>query len=163
MKEAKILRDHEALRSALEAHRAQGQTIVFTNGCFDLLHVGHIRCLKGAKQEGDILVVALNSDESIRAAKPAGRTLMPENERLEVISALVYVDYLTVFSDSTVDGLLRLLRPHVYAKGTDYTLENLPERETAREIQARIAFVGDPKNHSSSEYLQKINTGRREA
>jgi D-glycero-beta-D-manno-heptose 1-phosphate adenylyltransferase len=162
MKEARILLDHQELRSALDTHRARGQTIVFTNGCFDLLHVGHIRCLKGAKQEGDVLVVALNSDESIRAAKETGRPLMPENERLEVISALVYVDYLTVFSEPTVDGLLRLLRPHVFAKGTDYTLENLPERETARAIQARIAFVGDPKNHSTTEYLRKINTGRRE-
>jgi D-glycero-beta-D-manno-heptose 1-phosphate adenylyltransferase len=159
MKEARILLDHQELRSVLDTHRAGGQTIVFTNGCFDLLHVGHIRCLKGAKQEGDVLVVALNSDESIRAAKKAGRPLMPESERLEVISALVYVDYLTVFSEPTVDGLLRLLRPHVFAKGTDYTLENLPERETARAIQARIAFVGDPKNHSTTEYLQKINAG----
>lgn len=159
--EAKVLRDHEALRAALEVHRAQGKTIVFTNGCFDLLHVGHIRCLKGAKQEGDILVVALNSDQSIRAAKQAGRPLMPEEERLEVMSAVVYVDYLTVFDDPTVDHLLRLLRPDVYAKGTDYTLENLPERDTAREIRARIAFVGDPKNHSTTEYVQKMTELKR--
>ena len=156
MNEAKIILDHQKLIAALEEHREKGRTIVFTNGCFDFIHVGHIRCLRGAKDEGDILVVGVNSDESVRKTKKEGRPLMPENERLEILSALVYVDYLTLFSESTVDDMLRKVRPHVFAKGTDYTAENVPERDTALSINARIAIVGDPKNHSSSDYIKKI-------
>ena len=157
MEEAKIVLDHQELAAMLNRHKEAGRTVVFTNGCFDLLHVGHIRCLEGAKREGDILVVGLNSDSSVRGSKKKGRPLMPENERLELLSALVYIDYLTVFSDPTVDNLLQLLRPHVYAKGTDYNAENLPERETAQAINARMAFVGDPKDHSSTEFLERIH------
>jgi len=156
MNEAKIILDHQKLIAILDEHRRQGHTIVFTNGCFDFIHVGHIRCLRGAKKEGDILVVGVNSDESVRETKEEGRPLMPENERLEILSALVYVDYLTLFSEPTVDEILRKIRPHVFAKGTDYTVENVPERGTALSINARIAIVGDPKNHSSSEYIKKI-------
>ena len=156
MEKDKIVLDHNQLASIIESHKKRGKTIVFTNGCFDLLHVGHLRCLKGAKQEGDILVVGLNSDASVKASKKEGRPLMPEDERLELLSAIVYIDYLTVFSDPTVDNLLRRLRPHVYAKGTDYNAENLPERETAKAINARMAFVGDPKDHSTSEFMEKM-------
>ncbi len=162
MEKAKIYRDPQQLCGVLEVHKKEGKTIVFTNGCFDFLHVGHIRCLKGAKREGDILVVGLNSDASIRASKRRGRPLMPENERLELMSAIVYVDYLTVFPDLTVDSLLQLLRPHVYAKGTDYNAENLPERETAKAINARMAFVGDPKDHSTTEFLERVYEAFRE-
>ena len=156
MHEAKIFLDHQKLISALEEHRRNGKTIVFTNGCFDLIHVGHLRCLKGAKEQGDILVVGVNSDASVRGTKKEGRLLMPENERLEILSAFVYIDYLTLFSEPTVDAILKKIRPHVFAKGTDYTVENVPERETALSINARIAIVGDPKNHSSSDYIKKI-------
>lgn len=156
MEKNKIYRNHQELCAIIERHKQEGKTIVFTNGCYDLLHVGHIRCLKGAKAEGDILVLALNSDESVQAFKKKGRPLMPEDERLELLAAIEYVDYLTVFSEPTVDSLLRLLRPHVYAKGTDYNAENLPEREAAREINARMAFVGDPKSHSTTVFIAKI-------
>ncbi|HNR14127.1 MAG TPA: adenylyltransferase/cytidyltransferase family protein [Thermodesulfobacteriota bacterium] len=156
MEKAKIVHDHHTLSTIIEQHKQEGKTIVFTNGCFDLLHVGHIRCLAGAKEQGDILVVALNSDTSVNASKRKGRPLMSEDERLEIMSSIIYVDYLTVFSEPTVDTLLRLLRPHVYAKGTDYRAENLPERETAQQIKARLAFVGDPKDHSTSTFIEKI-------
>ena len=152
----KIILDHNELAAILDRLKQAGQTVVFTNGCFDLLHVGHIRCLKGAKEEGDILVVGLNSDLSVKASKKKGRPLMPEGERLEMLSALVYIDYLTVFSDPTVDKLLKLFKPNVYAKGTDYNLENLPERETAEAINARMAFVGDPKDHSTTDFLARM-------
>jgi rfaE bifunctional protein nucleotidyltransferase chain/domain len=156
MEEDKIILDHDQLASIIEDHKQEGKTIVFTNGCFDLLHVGHLRCLEGAKEEGDILVVGLNSDTSVKASKKKGRPFMPEDERLELLSAIIYIDYLTVFSDPTVDNLLRRLKPHVYAKGTDYNAQNLPERETAKAINARMAFVGDPKDHSTSEFMEKM-------
>ncbi|MCD6352960.1 MAG: adenylyltransferase/cytidyltransferase family protein [Proteobacteria bacterium] len=156
MHEAKIILDHQKLRSIISEHKKNGRTIVFTNGCFDLIHVGHIRCLKGAKEEGDILVVGVNSDASMKALGKKGRPLMPENERLEILSSIIYIDYLTVFSDPTVDKILKTLEPNVFAKGTDYSVENVPERDTALSIQARIAIVGDPKDHSSTDYLTKI-------
>ncbi|MFH0813971.1 MAG: adenylyltransferase/cytidyltransferase family protein [Pseudomonadota bacterium] len=157
MREAKILLEQQALCSVINEHKKRGETIVFTNGCFDLLHVGHIRCLKGAKEEGNILVVGVNSDASMKALKKKGRPLMPENERLEILSSIIYIDYLTLFSEPTVERLLKTIRPHVFAKGTDYTVENVPERETALSIQARIAIVGDPKDHFSTEYFKKIH------
>jgi len=156
MHEAKVILDHQKLRSIISEHKKNGRTIVFTNGCFDLIHVGHIRCLKGAKEEGDILVVGVNSDASMKALGKKGRPLMPENERLEILSSIIYIDYLTVFSDPTVDKILKTLEPNVFAKGTDYSVENVPERDTALSIQARIAIVGDPKDHSSTDYLTKI-------
>ena len=162
MERTKIVLDHNELAATLAKHKEAGKTVVFTNGCFDLLHVGHIRCLEGAKAEGDILVVGLNSDASVKASKKKGRPLMPESERLELLSALVYIDYLTVFSDPTVDNLLQLLRPQVYAKGTDYNAENLPERETAKAINARMAFVGDPKDHSSTDFLERVYEAYKE-
>jgi len=157
MNEAKILLDHQKLISVINEHKKKGQKIVFTNGCFDLIHVGHIRCLQGAKEEGDILVVGVNSDTSMRAFKKKGRPLMPERERLEILSAITYIDYITLFSEPTVDKLLQSIRPHVFAKGTDYGVEDVPERDTALSIQARIAIVGDPKDHSSTDYLKKIH------
>ena len=157
MHEAKIILDHQKLRSIISEHKKNGRTIVFTNGCFDLIHVGHIRCLKGAKEEGDILVVGVNSDASMKELGKKGRPLMPENERLEILSSIIYIDYLTVFSDPTVDKILKTLEPNVFAKGTDYSVENVPERDTALSIQARIAIVGDPKDHSSTDYLTKIS------
>jgi len=162
MPDEKIVLDHQKLRLIISEHKKNGRTVVFTNGCFDLLHVGHIRCLKGAKEEGDRLVVGVNSDASMMALGKKGRPLMPENERLEILSSIVYVDYLTVFSDSTVDNILKTLEPNVFAKGTDYTVEDVPERDTALAIRARIAIVGDPKDHSSSGYFTKISKNFRE-
>lgn len=156
MDEAKVLLDYQELLAVVDTHKEKGQTIVLTNGCFDLIHVGHMRCLKGAKEEGDILIVGVNSDASMRALGKEGRPLMPENERLELLSAIRYIDYLTLFSEPTVDSLLKWIRPHVFAKGTDYTEEDVPERNTALSINARIAIVGDPKNHSSTEYFKRI-------
>ena len=157
---AKIYLDHQGLMAVLSEHKKRGQKIVLTNGCFDLIHVGHIRCLKGAKAEGDILVVGINSDESVRLNKEQGRPLMPERERLELLSSIVYIDYLTLFHEPTVDELLKKVRPHVFAKGTDYTAGNVPERETALSVNARVAIVGDPKDHSSTEYIKKIQSLR---
>lgn len=156
MNGAKILLDHQELVSVLNEHKRKGETIVLTNGCFDLIHVGHIRCLKGAKEQGDILVVGVNSDASMRLSKKEGGPLMPEKERLEILAAIIYIDYLTLFSEPTVDELLKTICPHVFAKGTDYTVENVPERETALSINARIAIVGDLKGHSSSDYIKNI-------
>jgi len=142
--------------------RGAGQTIVFGNGCFDLLHVGHIRYLQGARELGDTLIIALNGDRSVRNLKGPGRPVMPEMERAEILAALECVDYIVVFNDATVDGLLNELRPDVHAKGTDYREETVPERETVLRYGGKIAIVGDPKEHSTREYLKRITrrTGR---
>ncbi|MDO8095002.1 MAG: adenylyltransferase/cytidyltransferase family protein, partial [Candidatus Brocadiales bacterium] len=121
------------------------------NGCFDILHVGHIRYLKGAKMLGDVLVAALNSDISVRALKGSGRPLTQEGERMEILSAIRFVDYVTIFSEPTVDKILLKIKPHIHAKGTDYTIETVPERQTVLSYGGEIAIVGDPKEHSSSE------------
>jgi len=153
---ARFVPDHSELREIVSALQAGGKTVVFTNGCFDLVHVGHIRYLRGAREEGDVVLLALNDDASIRSNKGAGRPLQPELERVEVVCALEMVDLVTLFGDPTVDRLLRLLTPDVHAKGTDYTLENVPERETVLAYGGRIAIVGDPKDHSSSALFDSI-------
>jgi len=153
---ARFIADHEALRDEIDRLRSGGAAVVFANGCFDLIHVGHIRYLRGAKAEGDILLVAINDDASVRRNKGESRPVQPEHERVEVISALEMVDLITLFNDPTVDGLLDLLRPDVHAKGTDYTVETVPERETVLAYGGRIAIVGDPKDHSSSSLLDAI-------
>ena len=150
------------LREIAAQARGAGQTIVFGNGCFDLLHVGHIRYLQGARELGDTLIIALNGDRSVRNLKGPGRPVMPEMERAEILAALECVDYIVVFNDATVDGLLNELRPDVHAKGTDYREETVPERETVLRYGGKIAIVGDPKEHSTREYLKRITrrTGR---
>ncbi len=153
---ARFIADHEELRAEIDRLRSGGVAVVFANGCFDLIHVGHVRYLRGAKAEGDILLVALNDDASVRRNKGEGRPVQPEMERVEVLSALEMVDLVTLFTEPTVDGLLDLLRPDVHAKGTDYTVENVPERETVLAYGGRIAIVGDPKDHSSSSLLEAI-------
>jgi rfaE bifunctional protein nucleotidyltransferase chain/domain len=140
----------------LAADRAAGRTITFANGGFDLLHVGHVRYLEAAKREADVLVVAVNSDASVRAAKGEGRPVMAEAARAELVAALRCVDYVTIFSDATVDRLLTLLRPDVHCKGTDYTVETVPERDTVRAYGGRIAIVGDPKDHSTTSLLSRL-------
>ncbi len=148
---AKIIKDIDKLACIVEDLKAKGKRIVFVNGCFDILHVGHIRYLKGAKALGDILVAALNSDASVSVLKGSGRPITPEEERMEILSAISFVDYVTIFSESRVDKLLLKLKPHIHAKGTDYTIETVPERETVLSYGGQTAIVGDPKNHSSTE------------
>ncbi len=151
----KLVTLERALELREEARR-QDKSVVFTNGCFDLLHVGHIRYLVGAADEGDILFVALNSDRSVRTLKGDGRPLFPAGERAEMIAALECVDAVLIFDDSTVDRLLQKLHPDVHAKGTDYTAETVPERETVKAYGGRIAIVGDPKDHSSADLLERL-------
>jgi rfaE bifunctional protein nucleotidyltransferase chain/domain len=152
----KFIRDHDELARIIHQLKSQGKKIVLTNGCFDLLHVGHIRYLTAAKREGDILVVAVNNDKSMKKLKRAGRPIMPEEERVEILEALACIDYITVFSEERVDRLLRLLKPHVHAKGTDYAEENVPERETVLAYGGKIAIVGDAKSHSTSDLIRAI-------
>ncbi|HLV02028.1 MAG TPA: adenylyltransferase/cytidyltransferase family protein [Acidobacteriota bacterium] len=148
----------EQLKAVLQREKEQGHTVVFANGCFDLLHVGHVRYLQGARAEGDFLVVGINSDSSVRALKGPGRPLMPEEERAELVAAFEAVDAVIIFDDRTVDALLLELQPHVHAKGTDYTVESVPERTTVLSYGGRIAIVGDPKDHSTRDYLQQIKS-----
>ena len=152
----KIIQDHQELLQRIRGLRAKGKTIVFTNGCFDLLHVGHVRYLEGAAREGDILLVALNSDRAIEELKGPGRPVMPLVEREEIISAFACVDLVTSFDAKKCEQLLLLLKPDVHAKGTDYTYENVPERETVLGYGGKIAIVGDPKDHSSSKMITDL-------
>ncbi len=143
--------------TAAEVDAARGRrTVVLANGAFDLLHVGHVRYLRAARAEGDFLVVAVNSDASVRALKGPGRPFLPEAERAEILAALSCVDRIVIFDDPTVERVLRAIRPDVHAKGTDYRVDTVPEREVSREIGARTAIVGDPKDHSTTDLLRSI-------
>jgi rfaE bifunctional protein nucleotidyltransferase chain/domain len=148
-----VVKDHEELERLIRQFQEEGKTVVLTNGCFDLIHVGHVRCLRAAKAEGDVLVVALNDDASVRKFKRTSGPLAPEDERAEIITAFECVDYVTFFCEPSADAILDRLRPDVHAKGTDYSVENLPERDTVLGYGGRIAIVGDPKEHSSSAML----------
>ena len=148
------------IHKIIREEQRTGKSVVFTNGCFDLLHVGHIRYLQAAKKEGDILLTAVNSDQSVRALKGRDRPVMPEEERVEILSALECTDLIVLFDDETVDRLLRELRPDVHAKGTDYTPETVPERATVLGYGGRIAIVGDPKDHSTRDFISFIKTGK---
>jgi len=145
----------DGLRGRVAQWRARGEKVILTNGCFDLLHVGHIRYLHGAKELGGRLVVAINSDESVRQLKGANRPLMPEDERAEIVAALQDVDAVVVFSEPDVRALIREIRPDVQAKGTDYTVENVPERNDVIACGGQVAIVGDPKDHSTTEFIRK--------
>ncbi len=136
--------------------RAAGRTIAFANGCFDLLHVGHVRYLEGAAAEGDRLVVAINDDRTVERLKGKGRPILPAADRAELVAALRVVDYVVIFPDPTVSRLLTLLKPDVHCKGTDYTVETVPERETVRAYGGRTAIVGDEKSHSTRDLLRKL-------
>jgi D-glycero-beta-D-manno-heptose 1-phosphate adenylyltransferase len=137
--------------------RASGLTIAFANGCFDLLHVGHVRYLRGAAAEADRLVVAINDDESVRKLKGPGRPILPAADRAEIIAQIRGVHYVIVFGEPTVGPLLELLHPDVHCKGTDYTVDTVPERETVRAYGGRIAIVGDPKDHSTRALLARLS------
>ncbi len=136
--------------------RAQGHRIVLANGCFDILHVGHVRYLAGARAEGDVLVAGVNADSGVQGLKGPGRPVLNETARALLVAALREVDYVVIFPESNVEALLAELRPDVHAKGTDYTAETVPERATADRLGIRVAIVGDPKEHSTKELLQKM-------
>jgi rfaE bifunctional protein nucleotidyltransferase chain/domain len=150
-----ILSDNELLKT-IAVERQAGRTISFANGCFDVLHVGHVRYLEGARREGDVLVVAINDDASVRALKGPGQPVLPDSARAEVVDALRFVDYVVLFPDRDVERLLRLIKPDVHCKGTDYSPDTVPERDVVREYGGRIAIVGDPKDHSTRDLLAKL-------
>lgn len=136
--------------------REAGRTIAFANGCFDILHVGHVRYLEAAADEADRLVVAINDDESVRQLKGEGRPVLPATDRAELVAALRVVDYVVVFPELTVTAVLEAVRPDVHCKGTDYTVDTVPERDVVRQWGGRTAIVGDPKDHSTRELLGRI-------
>jgi rfaE bifunctional protein nucleotidyltransferase chain/domain len=150
------------VRERVEQWRNAGERIILANGNFDLLHVGHVRYLRGAKELGGKLVVAVNSDESVRALKGNGRPAMPAEERAEIVAALADVDAVVIFSELDVRALIHEIRPDIQAKGTDYTTDSVPERDAVAEYGGRVAIVGDPKNHSSSEII-RTRLGPRQA
>ncbi len=147
----------EKLVEKIAELRQTDAKIVLANGCFDLFHVGHIRYLAGAKELGEVLIVGINSDEQVRKLKGENRPFMPEAERAEIVSALRCVDFVTIFDEPTVEQLIRVIRPDFHAKGTDYTVDSVPEREIVRECGGQTAIVGDPKDHSSTELIQKVS------
>lgn len=151
----KIL-SREGLHAILEEHRRAGRKIVFANGVFDLLHVGHVRYLQAARAEGDLLVVGINSDASARKLKGIGRPILTERARAALLAALRSVDYVVVFDEFDVNSLLREMQPDVHAKGTDYTPDTVPERELAAMLGIRVAIVGDPKDHSTRDLLARL-------
>ncbi len=153
LSDKKIL-SRDQLKRRVDAWRSRGEKITLANGAFDLLHVGHIRYLHAAKQLGGKLVVALNSDESVRALKGDGRPLMPADERAEILAALSDVDAVVIFSEREVRPLIREIHPDIHAKGTDYTPESVPERDTVIECGGRVEIVGDPKDHSTTQIIR---------
>ena len=156
----RVVTEAELVESAA-AERAAGRTIAFANGCFDVLHVGHIRYLAGAAHQADRLIVAVNNDVSERALKGEGRPLMDEAARAEMVAALRDVDYVVLFGDRTVDRLLQTIKPDVHCKGTDYTVDTVPERDTVKAYGGRIAIVGDPKDHSTRDLIARVVGGNR--
>ena len=150
-----VVTDAQLVR-LVSVDRQAGRSIAFANGCFDILHVGHIRYLEGARREADRLVVAVNDDESERLLKGEGRPIMPASARAELVAALRAVDYVVLFNDRSVERLLRLIVPDVHCKGTDYTLETVPERDVMRELGKRVAIVGDPKDHATRDLIRHI-------
>ena len=146
----------KALVDAVARDRDAGRQIVFANGCFDLLHVGHVRYLQAAAAEGDRLIVAVNDDRSVASLKGTGRPVIPAAERAELVAAVRGVDYVLIFSDPTVERLLTLLKPDVHCKGTDYTIDTVPERDTVRAYGGRTAIVGDPKSHATRDLIARI-------
>jgi rfaE bifunctional protein nucleotidyltransferase chain/domain len=148
--------DLEGARAVAEKARAAGRRVVLANGCFDLLHVGHVRYLEDARALGDLLIVGVNGDDAVRRLKGPGRPLMPAVERAEVLAALRAVDHVVVFEDDTADRLIALLRPAVHAKGTDYTAESVPERASVHAAGGRVAIAGDAKQHSTRDVIAEI-------
>jgi rfaE bifunctional protein nucleotidyltransferase chain/domain len=148
--------DRRTLIDRVRDARDRGLTVVLANGCFDVLHAGHVRYLKAAKSIGDVLVVGINSDEQVATLKGAGRPLLPESERAEIVAALAAVDFVTIFNEPTVGSLLMEIKPDIHAKGTDYTEDTVPERDVVRSFGGRTAIVGDPKDHSTSDMIRRV-------
>ena len=150
------IHSREFVRTAVAKLRRQGKHVVLANGCFDTLHVGHVRYLEGARREGEILVVGVNADSSVCKLKGPGRPILDESARAQLVAALRSVDYVVIFAEPNVEALLKELRPDVHAKGTDYTTESVPERAVAERLGIRVAIVGDAKDHSTRELLDSI-------
>lgn len=148
--------DRDSLGARVADARRAGRTIAFANGCFDILHVGHTRYIEAAAQEADLLIVAINDDASVRTLKGEGRPILPAHDRATLVAALRWVDFVVVFPELTVGPLLEALRPDVHCKGTDYTVDSVPERDIVNGYGGRIAIVGDPKNHSTQALLQRL-------
>jgi len=148
----------ENLKKIVDSEKAEGKKVIFANGVFDILHVGHIRYLNGAKALGNVLVVAVNSDSSVKSYKGDDRPHTPEEERLEILSSLDMIDHIVLFSDPDVGKLLLELKPHVQAKGTDYTEDTVPEKDIVASYGGKVAIVGDPKDHSSTEMIDKVRS-----
>ena len=153
-----MILSEEALRQAVAQDRAAGRTIALANGCFDLLHVGHVRYLRAAASEADRLAVAVNGDRSVAELKGGGRPILSAADRAELVAALKGVDYVVIFEDANVGRLLNVLRPDVHCKGTDYTVDTVPEREVVRAYGGRTAIVGDAKTHATRDLLARIRS-----
>jgi D-glycero-beta-D-manno-heptose 1-phosphate adenylyltransferase len=151
-----LILDREALVTRINIEKAKGSRIVLANGCFDILHAGHVRYLEGARALGDVLVVGINSDAQVATLKGAGRPILPERDRAELVASLQAVDLVTIFTEPTVTELLLAIKPNIHAKGTDYTEETVPERDVVRSYGGRVAIVGDPKDHSTSEIIRRF-------
>lgn len=151
-----MILSREELVTRINDERKKGSRVVLANGCFDVLHVGHVRYLAGARELGDVLVVGVNSDAQVERLKGPGRPVLPASERAEIVAALESVTYVTVFDEPTVEELLLTLKPDVHAKGTDYTEDSVPERDVVRSYGGRVAIVGDPKDHSTSAVLARL-------
>ncbi len=153
-----LILDRDTLVSRIAQLKAEGATIVLANGCFDVLHAGHVRYLEGARALGDILVVAINSDAQVAKLKGRGRPILPERERAEIVASLQAVSLVTIFDEPTVSELLLAIKPNIHAKGTDYTEDTVPERDVVRSYGGRVRIVGDPKDHSTSEILKRVSS-----
>jgi rfaE bifunctional protein nucleotidyltransferase chain/domain len=152
-----LILDRDALVTRIASEKAKGARIVLANGCFDVLHVGHVRYLQGARALGDVLVVGINSDAEVARLKGEGRPILAQRDRAELVASLESVDLVTIFDEPTVTELLLAIRPDVHAKGTDYTEETVPERDVVRSYGGSVRIVGDPKDHSTSEMLRKVS------
>lgn len=156
-KSVSLILDRQHLIEKVAVERARGAKIVLANGCFDLLHVGHVRYLEAAKTFGEVLIVGVNSDDQVQKLKGAHRPFQPERERAEIIAALRAVDFVTIFAEPTVENLIRSIRPDFHAKGTDYTAESVPEKAIVRECGGQVVIVGDDKNHSTTDLLAQMS------
>ena len=148
--------DRGRLIARVAVERRKGRRIILTNGCFDMFHVGHLRYLEGAKALGGCVVTAINDDDHIRNTRGSGRPVIPESERAEIVAGIRHVDVVTVFHESNVEALIRELKPDFHAKGTDYTVETVPEKDVVEEVGGRVVIVGDPKDHSSTELFSRV-------
>ena len=151
-----LILERQALVARVDAEKKKGRSVVLANGCFDLLHAGHVRYLQGARSLGDLMVVGINSDDEVARLKGQGRPILPERDRAEIVASIEVVDLVTIFDEPTVTELLLAIRPDIHAKGTDYTEETVPERDVVRSFGGHVRIVGDPKDHSTSELIRRF-------